>query len=299
MKNLNKTIRSIVLGVSLLLLAASGYAQEDIRFSFENPQITSDGVDDYYEIDVMIRTYNTDTGTFKLGSGQLYFNYNTAAFGDNLVSNNRLEVTYPEGEYIAGQHVDGGVPLPIYSNFIKNDNTGSRFSWAFSQTYSESTFADDNVTPVAAKLCHLKLKFVDVNAQPMLMYEDGSTFDDQFFTACGSENSGAFDTADCTGYPGMQMPNDTFDNSLPVLSVDNVDPNINVVLYPIPTKNLLYVKVNKNSDYYVTDLNGKLILKGVFTVGTNQIELGKYEAGVYFLKLIDDNRTLTKKVIVD
>lgn len=297
MKNLNKTIRSIVLGAALVLLATSGYAQEDIRFSFENPQITNDGVDDYYEVDVMIQTHNTTTGTFKLGSGQLYFNYNTAAFGPNVVSNNGLEVSYPEGEYIAGQYVDGGVPLPIYSNFIKNDNTGARFSWAFSQTYSESTFAQDNVSPVPAKLCHLKLRFIDVNAQPMLMYEDGSTFDDQFFTACGSENSGAFDTADCTNYPGMQMPNDTFDNSLPVLSVDGLD-SVKINIYPIPTKGLLYVDINNNSDYAVTDLNGKLITKGVFLNGTNQIDLSRYEAGVYFLRIVNADRIQTKKIIL-
>ena len=296
MKYFSITLRPIVLGLCMMLMTSLSYAQEDIRFSFENPQITNDGVDDFYEIDVMIQTHNTTTGTFKLGSGQLYFNYNTAAFGDNVVSNNRLEVSYPSGEYIAGQNIDV-VAFPIYSNFVKNDNTASRFSWAFSQTYGESTFAADNVTPTPAKLCHIKLKFLDVNAQPMLMFEDDGTYDDQFFTACGSENSGPGDAADCTNYPGVQMPNDTFDNSLPVLSVDGLD-SANVNIYPIPTKGLLYVDINNNSDYAVTDLNGKLITKGVFINGTNQIDLSRYEAGVYFLRIESADRIQTKKIIL-
>lgn len=299
MITINQINKSIVLSLALLLISAFGYTQDPmILFSFDNPNITNDGVDDYYEIDVMIETTNTVPVSFKLGSGQLYFNYNTAAFGSNIVSNNGLDISYPEGEYIAGQYVDGGPPLPIYSNFIENDNTSSRFSWAFSQTYSESTFANDNVTSTPTKLCHLKLKFVDVNAPPMLTYEDGGTFDDQFFTACGSENSGPFDTADCTNYPGNQITDDTFDSSTPTLSIDNLDPLVNLNLFPIPTKGLLYVQIAENSDYAVTDLNGKLVTKGVFLNGTNQIDLSKYEAGVYFLRIENEDRIRTEKVIL-
>ena len=297
MRKTTKRIKHILLGMSLILITAMGFAQEAILFTFDNVNITTDGPDTFYEIDVMIET--TNAGSFKLGSGQLYFNYNTTAFGSNMVSNNGLDITFPEGEYIAGQYVDGGPPLPIYSNFIENDNTSSRFSWAFSQTYSESTFANANVTPTAAKLCHLKLKFVDPNAAPMLMFEDGGTFDDQFFTACGSENSGAFDTADCTNYPGDQITNDSFDSSVPVLSIDSLDSLVNVKTYPIPTKGLLYVDINTTCDYAMTDLNGKLITKGVFLNGTNQIDLSRYDAGVYFLRLRSSERTLIKKVIIE
>ncbi|MBT8325919.1 MAG: T9SS type A sorting domain-containing protein [Winogradskyella sp.] len=297
MRKTTKRIKHILLGMSLILITAMGFAQEAILFTFDNVNITTDGPDTFYEIDVMIET--TNAGSFKLGSGQLYFNYNTTAFGANIVSNNGLDITFPEGEYIAGQYVDGGPPLPIYSNFIENDNTASRFSWAFSQTYSESTFANANVTPTAAKLCHLKLKFVDPNAAPMLMFEDGGTFDDQFFTACGSENSGPFDTADCTNYPGNQITNDSFDSSVPVLSIDSLDSIAIVKTYPIPTKGLLYVDINYNCDYAMTDLNGKLITKGVFLNGTNQIDLSRYDAGVYFLRLTSSKRTQIKKIIIE
>ena len=209
------------------LIVSSGYSQ-NILLTLENSQITSDGTNDYYEADVIINT--TDASSFKLGSGQLYFNYNTAAFGFNAASG--TTITY-DGS-ICGQEVDLGGPL-IYGGFVTTDNNSSRISWSFSQIFASSTFANDNVTSTPTKLCHIKIQYVDVSQDPIITIEDGTLFDDQFFTACGPDTGaggGGFTTADCTTYAGTQIVNDSFDSSGSALSTTLV---FNEVFYDPPT----------------------------------------------------------------
>jgi hypothetical protein len=133
-----------------LLAGLASYAQ-DIHFTFANAQNTNSDGNDYYEVDVMMQTINT-TGSFKLGSGQLYFTYNTAAFGTNVNASSSFEVTQ-EDSYTCGQGIDLVASIKIYGGFTTNDNTTSRVSWAFSQTFSSSTFAADNINEEAKKLC--------------------------------------------------------------------------------------------------------------------------------------------------
>ena len=76
----------------------------------------------------MIQTINS-TGSFKLGSGQLYFNYNTDAFGTNIMENSRVEFSYPEDSgYLCAQGIDAVAGAKIYGSFTINDNTTSRVS---------------------------------------------------------------------------------------------------------------------------------------------------------------------------
>lgn len=206
--------------VNIFLFCSIHLFAQDIEFTFENAQNTNDGSNDFYEVDVMVSTINS-TGTFKLGSGQLYFNYNTSAFGTNVNLNNAIEVTYPNaGGYICGQGIDFSSAIAIYSSFTINDNTSSRVSWAFSQNFAASTFAADNITDTPKKLCHLKLKYIDVNLDPMVCFESSPVFIDQFFTACGPYSGSGFETADCTAFPPTQLIEDFYDCS-------NYSPTIN------------------------------------------------------------------------
>ena len=77
--NYLKIIRKSFLIFTILLGTSSLFAQ-DINFTFANAVNTNDGSNDFYEVDVLIES----TVDFKLGSGLLYINYNTAAFGTNV-----------------------------------------------------------------------------------------------------------------------------------------------------------------------------------------------------------------------
>ncbi|WP_299134711.1 T9SS type A sorting domain-containing protein [uncultured Tenacibaculum sp.] len=192
---------------------------QDLSFTFVNAQNTNDGTYDYYEADV----YISSTVDFKLGKGQIYFNYNTTAFGNNVKANNRVEITALNTEgYICGQGVDAASSAKIYSDFIVIDNISSRVSVSFVQTFSSSTFATNNVTSIPTKLFHIKIKYVNINENPMVSFETGiSQSTNLFYTACGSASSGPFDGANCVDYEGTQLLGATF-NSIGASRIDEI-----------------------------------------------------------------------------
>ena len=204
--NYLKIIRKSFLIFTILLGTSSLFAQ-DINFTFANAVNTNDGSNDFYEVDVLIES----TVDFKLGSGLLYINYNTAAFGTNVSGNSMLEYTQPAG-YILSELVSG--IFPVYSGFVQNDNTASRFAVSYQQGFSEGSIAANNVTDAPKNLFHLKIQYVNVNESPMVTFETGAIYTGQTFTACGPSSAG---TADCINFPGTQLVNDTFDSSGSVL----------------------------------------------------------------------------------
>ncbi|MDY8134882.1 immunoglobulin-like domain-containing protein [Aquimarina sp. 2201CG5-10] len=199
--NYYRFIKNLTLALALISGLISVQAQ-DIHFTFANAQNTNDGTDDFYEVDVLIES----TVDFKLGSGQLYLNYSTAAFGTNVSAGGNIEYTQPNGS-ILGQ-TSG--PFPIYTSFIQNDNTTSRVSLSFQQGLSAGAINPENVTSTPTVLFHIKIKYVDITEDPMITFETGAVFLDQFFTACGP-SSVTF--PNCTSEPGVQLVNDTFDSS--------------------------------------------------------------------------------------
>ena len=295
MKNNYSLLMKKIASLFVILCAFSINAQ-DIEFTFENPQNTNEGGFDYYEVDVMIATVNA-SGSFKLGSGQLYFNYNTAAFGLSVFDNSNIEVSQDNVQgYIAGQNIDAAAAA-IYSSFTTNDNTDSRVSWSFSQFFSSNTFAADNVTSVPTKLCHLKFKYSNVNEMPMVMFEDGTVFDDQFETACGGIAGGPFEAADCGAQPGVEILNDSFDSSGNTLSNSEFDLQSAIRIYPNPVKDILTIEGDLQNaiSLKLYGLSGQLILE--LKDNFNTIDMSQIETGIYFVKLNTGKDTSTFKVI--
>jgi hypothetical protein len=289
---LDKSKRLAVL-LLILFIGIQSYSQ-DIHFNFENPQITNDGSDDFYEADIMIQTINS-TGSFKMGSGQLYFTYNTAAFGENVSSS--FEVLHPEAEgYICGQFVDAGA-AGIYGTFTINDNTTARVSWSFSQTFSSATFASNNVTDTLTKLCHLKMKYLDVNEQPQVAFETGAIYLDLFFTACGPGTGTAFEPAACGTNPGTQIFNDTFDSTNASLSVEDLELLSGLLVYPNPATDILNISSQLElKKVVIFNLLGKQVVE---TTATSQIDVSHLSAGIYLLNVYSENAKAIKKLIVE
>ena len=74
MKNNYLTYVKSFTTLAFILIGLISFSQ-NIQFTFANAQNTNDGANDYYEVDVMIQTIDGQSD-FKLGSGQIYFNYN-------------------------------------------------------------------------------------------------------------------------------------------------------------------------------------------------------------------------------
>ncbi|MCF8246641.1 MAG: T9SS type A sorting domain-containing protein [Saprospiraceae bacterium] len=179
---------------------------QNVTFSFANAMNTSNGGTDYYEIDVMI----SSTAPFKLGSGQLYFNYNISAFGPDVHENNKVEITHPTN-YVLGQKDNWLNILNVYGDFFENDNSDARFSYAWQQS-KEGDCINQNVGVTPALLFHIKLEYINISQPPNFCFESGPLFTDQTYTHCGP-NDGVCSLADenCITEQGIQITDDFFD----------------------------------------------------------------------------------------
>ncbi len=195
--------------ILFLCLAVSSFASAyalDVSFSFANPQITHSGGSDFYEVDVMIST----STPFKLGSGLLYFNYNTAAFGSNVLANGQLTISHSAG-YILGQKDNFIGLVNVYGDFVANDNSSSRFAYSWQQS-KEGDCINVNVNGGPALLFHLKIKYLNTAQSPGVCFESGPVFVGQTFTHCGpNDGTCLLGDEDCFTTPGTQIQDDNFD----------------------------------------------------------------------------------------
>lgn len=205
---MNKYLNKILV-LSILIVFHINALGQDTNFSFANAKITNDGIDDFYEVDVMIQS----SVGFELGSGLLYFDYNTAAFGTAVSANGNVFYERLAGSILAEVlEIAPGFALPLYNNFIQNDNTPSRVALSFQQALNNTVIADDIVTTTPKVLFHLRIRYDDVNQDPMVCFTSVDPFDDQTGTACGGSADFPF-AVDCFNNPGMLLENDTFDCS--------------------------------------------------------------------------------------
>jgi len=278
-----------------LLLSASVLMAQNIEFTFANTVMTNDGMYDYYETDIMIATID-GLADFKLGAGLLYINYNTAAFGSNIVGSGAVVITRVP-DYILG---DNNV-LDYYTSFLPADNTSSRLAFSYQQGLSSGGMTANNVTSTPKKLFHLAIKFVDSGMDPMVVFEDNETQPpgvndcrDQFFTACGP--SGSLALADCGSEPGTQFQNAIFDSTGAVLSVDN-KLLTGLSIYPNPTRGMLYLKgdISQLKAINVYSFTGQHVME----VKSNfeSIDLRRLQSAIYFVKLDSEEASATLKIV--
>ena len=182
--------------LSLLLFISSITLAQNISLSFENAEITNDGIDDFYEVDVLIES----DADYIQGSGQFFLDYNTLAFGENIQASAGITYERPLTSILGSTTVS----VENYNSFVVNDNIVSRVSFLWQQFWSSGAIGANNVTSVPAVLVHVKMKFIDSAQDPMVCFDADShpAFNDQFFTACGPIT---FAGADCFNFPGTQI----------------------------------------------------------------------------------------------
>ncbi|TWP29833.1 T9SS type A sorting domain-containing protein [Apibacter muscae] len=69
-------------------------------------------------------------------------------------------------------------------------------------------------------------------------------------------------------------------------------------VYPIPSKDYVYIYVMKNSTYKVYGTSGNLYLTGTLIEGENKIDTSSLSSGIYFVRINDGKNNETKKIIV-
>lgn len=204
-------MKQITLWIAVLLAGMTINAQ-NIELSFDNAQVTNDGMDSFYEADIII----TSDVTFSLGSGQFFLDYNTDAFGTLINDTGSIDYERPDTTILGGQTTvepAPGIIIPIgahYSSFVINDSSNSKVSFIWQQNGSGGMIGDNIPANTPLVLAHLKMKYLmGATAEPVnICFDNTNPFDDQFFTACGPfDPLVGFDfiNSDCINEGGTQI----------------------------------------------------------------------------------------------
>ncbi len=91
-------------------------------------------------------------------------------------------------------------------------------------------------------------------------------------------------------------------------SIDNDPLDFDFDIFPNPASNVVNVKLSGSdilTHVYLYDVTGKLIHsakisnENLSNSSTTQIDIRSLQSGIYYIKLVDINRELTKKLIVN
>lgn len=85
---------------------------------------------------------------------------------------------------------------------------------------------------------------------------------------------------------------------------DEITSEFTANLYPNPTNNKTMLEVhglNKNSEVFVSDLQGRLLKKYNLNIGQGKLEINveSLAKGIYYIKIVNEDSSLTKKLIVE
>jgi hypothetical protein len=208
--------------ILLMFIASHTYAQQ-ISLTFDNAEITTSGSDHFYEVDVLMES-DVD---FTLGEGAIFFDYNTDAFGTNIINQDGTDpdkVTFDTmGGAIGGGAFGGAVPH--YESFGANDNTPSRALFFWFQSNSAGTIGVNFPATTPTLVFNMKIKMTDETQPPNISFATltAAPFDTPLSSACGPYSSG-FANGDCTNNPGASFAVAQTDDSgsNPIGSIDYV-----------------------------------------------------------------------------
>lgn len=93
---------------------------------------------------------------------------------------------------------------------------------------------------------------------------------------------------------GLQQPFEIF--SIDINSVDSYNTDINAILYPNPTNEVINLKISDydldNLFYQLYDLHGKLLLESKLHSDNSSINIESFADGSYYLKILKQNQIL-------
>jgi hypothetical protein len=81
-----------------------------------------------------------------------------------------------------------------------------------------------------------------------------------------------------------------------LLNNDDAIAALSIEIYPNPATGIVNVILEGPSNYSIYDLSGKLLRVGSFDQIENQLNIENLSNGIYFLKVEDENRTVTEKI---
>ncbi len=141
-------------------------AQEDITFTFSDPELVGGSPPTQLDFNVMIQGSNGDT---RYGDMQVYIEYNPAVFGSNVVENEKINVT-----------PGSALPSPFYSIVNIVDNTDNIFSITLDYVPDGLTDFAEILPDSQIQLLQISLDISNHSHSPAIRFNEGLMSDQQF-----------------------------------------------------------------------------------------------------------------------
>ena len=176
-----------------------------------------------------------------------------------------------------------------------------------SSPYNYSTYCDWKIAPPGATNITLgftsfnlsssdKLKIYDVSHSPSVLLD---TYSGTSLPATKTYNVGQiaviFTSTSLTNGQGW----DAFYSSQPT-DINNLKSTNNIIIYPNPTNNILYLTNADNSNVTIYNLLGESVYNAISAKSDKfTIDISNIPQGTYIIKIINDKEITTKKIIIN
>ncbi len=107
--------------------------------------------------------------------------------------------------------------------------------------------------------------------------------------------------SDAAGHTVNFQPGDIHlwtDKPVGIVKNESVENTTELIIYPNPASDFIFLDLNDNFNYIISDITGKQILSGQAPKGTNKIDISKLNPALYIIHLYNDNTTVSKKINV-
>jgi len=261
-----------------------------ITFEFDNGEIITQNSEEYYAFDIMAYASQEDT---YFGSGMIYFNYDTSAFGSNVFSADNIIVE--KGDLILGELAPG---VPKYEIINITDNSPNRIAITTDYYFPQLPEQANILTTNPIQYLHIKLKVEDISAYSGLSFEDNLMGNQQY----QSDNSTHYVPVIATDTDNTDLPvaqneeklkdfSDSFLLSHPNPFDSNVTQTELKML--IPKTGNIELKVYNIKGQFVSNLyqnfHQKKSVVNCSWEGTNS-RGKKLSSGIYLFQLLVDNK---------
>ena len=89
---------------------------------------------------------------------------------------------------------------------------------------------------------------------------------------------------------GWTMEGDTDSDCL--VNIDNINTNINLLIYPNPTQDMIYIQSDNKYNIRLLDVTGSVIMD---KVNVDRIDIGNLNSGIYLLQIIVEDQDIISK----
>ncbi|MGD2035313.1 MAG: choice-of-anchor J domain-containing protein [Bacteroidales bacterium] len=105
-------------------------------------------------------------------------------------------------------------------------------------------------------------------------------------------------TANYENPPGESESSDTVEAEITETGIDPVGKNASIRLFPNPTTGELYLDLNKEYRLTILNMQGAVIREIIVGRHTGKLNLSLHPKGIYILRFEDNERVITRKVVV-